>query len=92
MADDFDSKTLLDVHSEQPSTDREGRTREGFTIRVVQWIKGGNPIGKPQLVKQSLYTAADGSIRPGKIKGLRLPDELQLIEGKLSEIYATLES
>lgn len=88
-------KTLLELRTEEPKKGENGKYREGYILRVVQWKKTQDgetkKIGGPQLHKQILYVDEEtGEIRQGKQKGLR-QQEWQLIKANFDKIDALMD-
>jgi hypothetical protein len=79
------AKVLLEVATQDP-TDK----REGYTIRVLQWLKDDEPAGRPQLSKQALYLEG-GEVKVGKNKGIR-PEEFETILAMADEIRGSFGS
>ena len=84
MADNIGS-TVLHTVVEDMTDD----SKFGYVIRVIQWTKDNEPIGRKMLHKQELKRADDGEVRAGKTKGLNA-DDLKLIIGQAAEIFAAL--
>lgn len=62
-----------------------------YTIRVVQWLKNGSPVGRPQLEKREVYQDHDGNQKTGKVKGFAF-DDMELIKENWNTIKGHLGS
>lgn len=95
MADQIHGETILELAIKEPET-VDGKQREGFIFRVVQWKKTNEAgdvenMGGPQLHKQIQFLHEEsGEIRSGKQKGMRKAEWL-LIKENFDKIDAILD-
>jgi hypothetical protein len=95
----IESKELLVVKkvSPEPATGESKYGKNGFTIRVVQWLfegKGKNKgavQGSVSLEKREFYLSEDGDLRTGKAKGFTLED-MAAISPKWGEIVGVMKN
>lgn len=94
MADQIHGETLLELARKEPEQ-VDGKWREGYVYRVVQWKKteGDGTVknmGGPQLHKQILVQDQEtGEIQGRKQKGLR-KEEWLLLKENFDKIDALL--
>jgi hypothetical protein len=96
--DRVDSKELLVIKQvkPEPASGESKYGKNGYTIRVVQWLYAGKGKNKgsvqasTSLEKREFYLTEDGDLRTGKSKGLQLLDLIE-VQQKWKEIVAILK-
>lgn len=81
---DIDGVELLTIASREPN-----EKYNGWTIRVIQWVKDGKSISV-QLENRKTFLK-DGEIRPGKAKGFSAKD-LDTVKPHWAKIMALLRN
>ena len=97
--DRIESRDLLVIKKVDPqaATGDQRYGKQGWTIRIVQWIfngKGksaGTVRGSVSLEKRETYMSEDGRILNGKAKGFTTED-LGLIQERWEEIVSTMSN
>jgi hypothetical protein len=95
----LESKELLVIKkvSPEPATGGSKYGKNGFTIRIIQWLfegKGknkGTVQGSVSLEKREFFLTEDGDLRTGKAKGFTL-DDMAAIGPKWKEIVEAMKN